>query len=614
MLNRNLIILLTVFFLHFEAKAQDISIFQQFNGHYDYLAIGNTLNEAENNISGSFCETLPSSQANLNLDNSSTIIAAYLYWAGSGLGDTEVSFNGTQIIATATYNTIYSDFSFGDLNYFSCYADVTNQIIAEGNTIYTLSDLDISQTLANNPGYCGNRTNFAGWSLYVIFENSALPLNQVNLFQGLEIINRNVTEKTILLENVNVLDNDNAKIGFLTWEGDNALNFGESLSINGNIISNPPLNLADNAFNGTNSFTNSTTFYNADLDVYSIENNIAIGDTQVEIKLTTGAINPNTGGFSADLIIINNIITVLNSQLPDATVTIDTVDVSCATREITINYTVYNTNSTDPLPANTPIAIYAEGQLLAQTQTENSIPINGSENGVISINIPISIPDNFLLNIIIDDDGNGNSTVIEIIETNNTDETVINLFPEPTITNLSNLELCDIGFNTAIFNLYDALLEIDETNYISFSFFESLQNLQQNTSSILNPENYQSLTTPQIIYINAEKNNCYDIFTFQLNTENCPPYIPEGFSPNNDGYNDFFNIQGLYTIFEEHELLIYSRYGNLIFKGSDDLKWYGISNQGLNKGKLVPTGTYFYLLRPNDPNYRNYTGWVYLNR
>ncbi|WP_034057251.1 gliding motility-associated C-terminal domain-containing protein [Lacinutrix jangbogonensis] len=614
MRTRDLFLIFILFFLHFEVKGQDISIFQQFNGRYDYLAIGNTLNQAENNIVGSFCETLPSSQANLNVDPASTIIAAYLYWAGSGLGDTEVSFNGTQVTAEDTYNTIFTDPTFGDLNYFSCYANITNQILTEGNTNYTLSDLDISETLANSPGHCGRRTNFAGWSLYVIFENNNLPLNQVNLFQGLEIINRNVTEKTILLDNVNVLDNDNAKIGFLAWEGDNALNFGESLSINGNIISNPPLNLSDNAFNGTNTFTNSDTFYNADLDVYNIENNIAIGDTQVEIKLTTGAINPDTGGFSADLIIINNIITVLNSQLPDATIAIDTVNASCTSREVTINYTIYNTNSTDSLPTNTPIAIFIEDQLIGQTETENSIPIGGNENGIITVEIPATFLDNFLLIIIVDDDGFGNSTVIEILETNNTDETAITLSPEPVFTNLTNLELCDIGFNTAFFNLNDAVLEIDETAYFSFSFYETLQDLEQNTNSIINPENYQSLTNSQSIYLSAEKNSCFDIFIFQLNTENCPPHIPEGFSPNNDGYNDFFNIRGLYTVFENHELLIYSRYGNLIFKGNDELKWYGASNQGINKGKLAPTGTYFYLLKLNDNNYRNYNGWVYLNR
>ncbi|WP_299889376.1 gliding motility-associated C-terminal domain-containing protein [uncultured Lacinutrix sp.] len=604
-------LLIFISLLQTEVWSQDISIFQQYNGRYDYLAIGNTLNPAENNIVQSFCEILPSSQATLNVDASSTVVAAYLYWAGSGLGDLEVTLNGTSIVAEDTYNTIFTDATFGDLNYFSCYANITNQVLAEGNTIYELSDLDISETLANNPGHCERRTNFAGWSIYVIYENNTLPLNQVNLFQGLEIINRNVTEKTIFLNNVNVLDNDNAKIGFLAWEGDNALNFGESLSINGNIISNPPLNLADNAFNGTNTFTNSNTFYNCDLDVYGIENNINIGDTQVEIKLTTGGLN-NNGVFQADLIIINNIITVLNSQLPDATIVIDNIVTNCGDRIIDIDYTVFNTNSTDPLPAATPIAFYVDDILLAQTTTQNVININGSENGSISISIPSTIPDDFLLIIAVDDDGDGNSTVIEILESNNTTEITVNLIPLPETFQLNALNNCDEGLNTAIFNLELILSQVNINNYDDFIFYETIEDLQNNSNNIINPQNYQSQETPQTIYIKAENSICFDIYEFQLLTENCPPHIPQGFSPNNDGYNDFFNIQGLYSIFENHKLLIYSRYGKLIFVGNNDLKWYGISNRGINQGKLVPTGTYFYVLNLNDKNYVSITGWVYL--
>src|SRR5690606_22977177 len=145
---------------------------------------------------------------------------------------------------------------------FSCYTDVTDFITTTGNATYNFSRLDISETLTNNLGYCGNRTNFAGWCMYVVYEDSQLPLNQVNIFQGLAIINRNVQEKTILLDNVNVLDNDGAKIGFHGWEGDDNVNYGESIIINNNIISSPPLNPANNAFNGTNSFTNGNTFYN----------------------------------------------------------------------------------------------------------------------------------------------------------------------------------------------------------------------------------------------------------------------------------------------------------------------------------------------------------------
>jgi gliding motility-associated-like protein len=107
---------------------------------------------------------------------------------------------------------------------------------------------------------------------------------------------------------------------------------------------------------------------------------------------------------------------------------------------------------------------------------------------------------------------------------------------------------------------------------------------------------------------------CYDIYQFEILVENCPPVVPQGFSPNNDGYNDWFNIQGLYDVFEQHELLIYNRFGTLIFKGNNSLKWNGTANQGLNnQGDLLPVGTYFYVLHLNDNNYKSMTGWVYLN-
>ncbi|MBB3123655.1 gliding motility-associated-like protein [Mesoflavibacter sabulilitoris] len=594
-------------------KAQDITLFQQFNGSYDYTAIGNTLNPAENNLDNSFCTLPTSASANLNLPNNVNIIAAYLFWSGSGNGDTQVSLNNITINAQDTYNVNYDAGSNGQLTYFACYADVTNQIINEGNTIYNLSNLDVNSVLINTPGFCNNRTNYAGWSLYVIYEDNNLPLNQINLFQGLEIINSEVQEKTIILDNIDVLDNDNAKIGFLAWEGDNALNYGESLSINGNILSNPPLNLPDNAFNGTNTFANSTNFHNADLDVYNIENNISIGDTQVTIKMTTGGVD-QFGIFRADLIILNNIITVLNSQLPDATIAINNYDVFCANREIDINYTVYNTNSTDILPVNTPISFYINNTLIGQSTTQNDIPINASENNQTTLTIPPNYPDNFILEIVVDDNGSGNGIVTETNENNNNTFQNIQLIPLPETILLNPISACNQGKKKANFDLTQVFSQINETEYNSFSFFESLEDINEDYP-ILSPANYASNSTPQTIYITAETEECFDIFQFELQTENCPPFVPQGFSPNGDSKNDFFNIQGLYDIFENHELLIYNRYGKLIFKGNNNLKWHGQTNQGiLAFSDVVPTGTYFYVLKLHDPKYDDLVGWVYLNK
>ncbi|NNF75005.1 MAG: T9SS type B sorting domain-containing protein [Flavobacteriaceae bacterium] len=612
-MRHSIAITICILILPISLWSQNIELFQQFNGRYDYLAIGNTLNQFENNLDGSFCEILPGSSADLFLESDQQLLSAYLYWAGSGVADTEVSLNDLNVISEIDYSVSF-DSSSGELIYFSCFADVTEIIAELGNTTYTLANLDIAETLMTNPGYCNTRTNFAGWSLYVIYEDMSLPLNQVSLFQGLEIINTNVTEKTILLDNINVLDNIGAKIGFLAWEGDDALNYGESLSINDNILSNPPLNLSDNAFNGTNSFTNSTTFYNADLDVYDIQNNIDVGDTSAIISLTTGDFD-ETGNFRADLIILNNVITVLNSQLPDATIEITDVSLQCNSTEVVISYTVFNTNSTDVLPANTAIAFYIEGELITQAFTLNDIPIGGFEDGSITVSLPIT--DGSLLNLIavIDDDGSGFGMINETNETNNSDQSTIEVLASEPVITLPDLLSCDSGFNTGRFDLTNSLEFIpSEYNIDQSTFYLSEEDALSQVNPIFNAMNFINNLSPQSLFVRIEHDPCDQLFKFDLIVENCPPFIPQGFSPNDDGFNDWFNIQGLYDIFEDHKLLIYNRYGTLIFEGNNNLKWYGRSNSGLNaSGKRVPVGTYFYVLHLNDPSYKSMTGWVYLN-
>jgi len=605
-------VLLLIILIPTLAIAQDIDIFQQFYGRYSYTAIGNTLNPAENNLVW-FCETLPESTAPLSLTTNQNIISAYIYWAGSGEGDTEVTLNGTDITADDTLIVDYDDPFQGPLTYFSCFKEITSLIQANGNGDYTLSNLDISNVLLTNPGYCNNRTNFAGWSIFVVYEELTLPLNQVGIYHGLEIINRNEQEINIVIDNLNVLDNNGAKMGFLAWEGDNSLNYGESLVFNGNVLQSLPLNPGDNAFNGTNSFTNSTTSFNMDLDVYDIQNFINVGDDTATIKLTTGELI--AGQIRADLIIINNIVTVLNSQLPDATVQIDNVILACDNKTIQVDYTIFNVNSTEILPANTPIAFYADGILVAQSMTIDEILIGDNESNTIIITLPNNMPSTFSLLIVADDNGVGGSTVQETNETNNTTTIQIDLLLSPVLTTLPNIEACDLGFNTVIFDLTtnEHLLNIGINNIEYYTSYEDAVN-QEN--EILEITNYQNIINPEIIFLRVDNIDCYQITSFNLVINNCPPWIPSGFSPNYDGVNDEFNIQGLLTIFDKFELKIFNRYGTLIYQGGDELGfWDGKSNKGINNvGSLLPVGTYYYVLHLNDSNYQKpLTGWVYMN-
>jgi gliding motility-associated-like protein len=375
--------------------------------------------------------------------------------------------------------------------------------------------------------------------------------------------------------------------------------------MNGVTLNNPPLNPADNAFNGTNSFTNESNLFNMDIDFYDIQNTMNVGDTSAVIQLTSGQ----------DLVMVNNIITVLNSQLPDATVSIESIDQVCNYREILIEYIVINTNSTQLLPANTPIALYANELLIGQTQTENDIPISSSEFGSISLNIDSSLGSNFMLSVIVDDDGTGNGVVAEINETNNSAETGIELIESFSITALDNIVGCKTVNDEAIYNLTTALIQIETSFDIETAvYYASLNDLYNNIGAILNPSEYLCSVENNIIYIQIETEPCYEVFSIELIARDCEPEIPQGFSPNGDSYNDWFNIQGLYNVYLQHELLIYNRLGVLIFKGNNSLKWEGKANKGSLKGNnLLPVGTYFYVLHLNYRNLKPKTGWVYLN-
>ncbi|WP_461598532.1 T9SS type B sorting domain-containing protein [Winogradskyella sp.] len=589
-------VLLTIWFVLFSAiaslNAQDISLFQQFNGRFDYVAIGNTMNIAENGPSGP-CTIATTSSADLNLSADQTIAAAYLYWAGSGTGDFDITINDIPITAERTF----SDALDANRVFFAAFADVTDIVTTLGNDTYTISNFDLNNVIAP---YCPTGTNFGGWAISIIYQDDTLPLNQLNVYDGLQSV---PTFLSITLDNLNVLDNENAKIGFIAWEGDQSLAVNEQLSINGNVISNPPLNPANNAFNGTNSFTGATNLYNMDIDVYNIQNNITIGDTSATITLTSGQ----------DYVMINNIITVLNSQLPDATIDITDYIVNCGDNSIELFYTVNNFNSTDVLPANTPIAFYLDGLLIGQSQTTNPINIGESESNTIIVTVPEDSNPDLTIIAIVDDDGTMSGIVTETNEDNNINFVDIQLLVIPDIITLPGLVGCNEGFEVSTYNLFDALvnLEFEEDN---ISFYQSLDDLETASNPILIPTAYNNSSNPEIIYVRLESPPCYEVYQFQLSIENCPPYIPQGFSPNDDTFNDWFNIQGLYDIFTEHQLKIYNRYGDIIFEGNNEKPWNGKINSGLNNhGKTVPVGTYYYILNLNDPDYRPMVGWVYVN-
>ena len=574
-------------------KGQDISLFEQVNGRYDFTFIGNTMNSAENNPSFGYI-TGTTSSADLNLSPSDNIIRAYLYWAGSGDGDFNVNLNGNSIVADRTF-THSRFFSPNTFTYFSAFKDITSFVQNTGNGTYTLSDLNIS---AFEPLHYTRKTNFAGWAILIVYENPNLTLNQLNIYDGLQGV---PDALQINLTNLFVMNNTNAKAGFIAWEGDSQL-ATETFSVNNIVISNAS-NPVNNVFNSTNSVTGSNTLYNMDLDIYEIDNYVAIGDTNATITLSS----------SQDFIMINTVITKLNSQLPDATIELNNPISTCNSREITIDFTVSNLNSTEVLQANTPITFYADNEVITTIYTQNTIPIGGIENNTVNLVIPSTIPLEFRLTAVVDDTGNGTGIVRELIENNNSAQIGITLIISPTFNVLEDIKSCNLGFTRGIFDFsnYENLIKTDSNDLVSF--YESNSNAIAAFNPILNTSSYEAQTTPKEIFVRIENENCYAISSFNLTTRNCPPTVFNAVSADGDGLNDAFYIDGLRDVFVNFKLEIYSRWGQHLWTGTNDKEdWDGTVPNGIG-GEKAPAGTYFYILYLNDIDYPEaFVGYLYI--
>ena len=85
-------------------------------------------------------------------------------------------------------------------------------------------------------------------------------------------------------------------------------------------------------------------------------------------------------------------------------------------------------------------------------------------------------------------------------------------------------------------------------------------------------------------------------------------FIPDGFSPNNDGKNDFFVIRGIDKI-NDAVLTIFNRWGSEVYSNEN----YQNTWSGTNKSN-DPLGddTYYYILKV--PSWSAYSGFVVLKR
>jgi len=109
------------------------------------------------------------------------------------------------------------------------------------------------------------------------------------------------------------------------------------------------------------------------------------------------------------------------------------------------------------------------------------------------------------------------------------------------------------------------------------------------------------------------KPNDYEVITFGSLIGSEDVLVYNLFSPNNDGINDVFVIEGI-NLFS-NRLEVYNRWGNLVYKRTNyQNDWNGIAEVSLviTKGEKLPSGTYYYVLNLPESN-TNKIGWLYIN-
>ncbi|MBP8034018.1 MAG: gliding motility-associated C-terminal domain-containing protein [Bacteroidia bacterium] len=256
----------------------------------------------------------------------------------------------------------------------------------------------------------------------------------------------------------------------------------------------------------------------------------------------------------------NNTSTVTVMQSPSITTSKDTICIGGSTELITIGANSYTWTPFNSLNTNNTSSVIA-------TPSVNTIYTVQSNNGICTFTTTQQI----------------------VVETN---------FPSADYSGITT-QSSIIGSNLELNNL--------STNFTSVKWY-----LCDNTISTNNITSFMLQEAGNCcIKLIAYNNNCKDSITKCINvTEEIYIKIPNVFSPNGDGINDFFkiNTKGIKSLHCE----IYNRWGQKLYEWTDLNSFW----DGKTKAGAAPAGTYFYIVNysDNEDNSKTEKGFLTLFR
>src|SRR5688572_24581145 len=283
------IVAMAVIPLAASAQQTPITRFARFTGTINFVATGGSLRTQPN--TGNSCAVGASSTQTLaGIPAGASIVAAYLYWGGSGAAvDANVTLNGQGVAAQRTFTATFNN---GGTNfpYFGGFADITSRIT--GNGALTFSGL----TVTTGAPHCGSSAVVAGWSVVAIYGSPSERLRAVNVFDGLQFFRGN----NLLLNPDGFRippTNFDGRMTVVTWEGDpgnsTPMNgFSEVLRFNGTAVDDGIVvagsNPAVQPYDGTVNTAGVATSYGVDVDTFDVTALLSPGQTSATTQFSAG--------------------------------------------------------------------------------------------------------------------------------------------------------------------------------------------------------------------------------------------------------------------------------------------------------------------------------------
>jgi gliding motility-associated-like protein len=165
-----------------------------------------------------------------------------------------------------------------------------------------------------------------------------------------------------------------------------------------------------------------------------------------------------------------------------------------------------------------------------------------------------------------------------------------------TCDSLSTLNLTVNPVNKIVLN--DSIY-LGRTGYDKYGFYYPIQN---------------NVGLLQDSHLFRNQFGCDSLVMLNLSVLSTDIVVPEGFSPNGDGINDYLKIKNI-ELYPDNHLLIFNRWGNKLYEGKPYMnEWDGRNYEGGNLGTdELPVGTYFYILDLGDGSSVK-KGFIYLAR